>query len=45
MNQCWNSFPLVMYFPQSHGGLKRDFDLRIRQMRESGMTKIDQVLQ
>ncbi len=36
MNQCWNAYPVVLYFPLSHDGLKRAFDLRISQMRESG---------
>ncbi len=40
MNQCWNSFLVVLYFPLSHGGLKRAFDARIQQLRESGLLPI-----
>ena len=45
MSQCWNSFPVALYFPLSHGGLKRAFDRKITQLRESGtLNSFDSVI-
>lgn len=39
VDQCWSAQQIVLYFPRDSGGLRNDFDRRIRQLREGGFVE------
>ncbi len=40
MNQCWNTYPVALYFPKTHVALQEAFNTKITQLRESGLIMV-----